>query len=67
MAVHALLTAECGADATDDAIAEYIVETVRCSDSVDSWQVHRRARVSLGLALLGSLARHDARLLSEAF
>ena len=42
VAVRNLLATECGAGAADDAVVEYVMETVRCADDVDDcWQVRQ--------------------------
>jgi hypothetical protein len=38
-AVHNLLATACGGGAADDAIVEYMMETVRWADMDDCWQV----------------------------
>ncbi len=37
-AVHAFLARECGADVADEAVVEYVAETVRAGDAADSWR-----------------------------
>ena len=37
-AVHAFLARECGADVADEAVVEYVTETVRGADAADAWR-----------------------------
>ncbi len=37
-AVHAFLAKECGAHVADEAVVEYVAETVRAGDVADAWQ-----------------------------
>ena len=36
--VHTFVARECGADAADEAVVEYVAETVRGADAADAWQ-----------------------------